>query len=131
MKVFDHNEIEKHKAEAKERWGRTSAYKEYETKTESYSEDKWNDSADGMDHIFEEFALCMKNGETSDSVAVQALVKHLQTHITENYYCCTNEILSGLGRMYAADERFRNCLDQHAAGTAEFVAGAIETYCGK
>jgi hypothetical protein len=73
----------------------------------------------------------MKNSRTPDSTEVQVLVKALQTHITENYYLCTNEILSGLGQMYVGDERFKNNIDKHADGTAEFVCEAIEAYCGK
>ncbi|MBR6634885.1 MAG: TipAS antibiotic-recognition domain-containing protein, partial [Clostridia bacterium] len=34
-----------------------------------------------------------------------------------------------LGQMYVADERFRNNIDNHALGTAEFVSRAIEVYC--
>lgn len=125
------NEFEKHNAEAKEKWGQTPAYKEYETKTKDYSQTQWNDLAAGMNHIMSEFALCMKKGESHDSAEAQSLVKHLQNHITENYYLCTNEILAGLGQMYAGNERFRSNIDKHADGTAEFICKAIKVYCGK
>jgi DNA-binding transcriptional MerR regulator len=131
MKAFDNSEFEKHKAEAKQKWGRTSAYEEYEEKTKTYSGQKWTDLAEGMDGIMAEFALCMKNGEGSDSDEAQELVKKLQSFITENYYLCTKEILAGLGQMYVADERFKNNIDKHADGTAEFICEAIETYCRK
>ena len=84
-----------------------------------------------MDAIMGEFALCLKQGEKPDSAAVQALVQKLQSHITENFYRCTNEILAGLGQMYVADERFKNNIDKHADGTAAFICEAIRTYCGK
>lgn len=129
MKAFDRSEFEKQNAEAKEKWGQTSAYKEYETKTKDYSKSKWNDLAGGMEQIMERFASCMKNGETPDSTDAQTLVKCLQNHITENCYLCTNEILAGLGQMYVGDERFKNNIDQHADGTAEFVCKAIASYC--
>ena len=73
----------------------------------------------------------MKKSETPDSEEVQNLVKMLQSHITENYYLCTNEILAGLGQMYVADERFKNNIDKHADGTAAFICEAIEVYCRK
>ena len=113
--------------EAKEKWGHTQAYKEYEEKC--YSEQKQNDLAQGMDSIMAEFARCMKNGEAPDSPETQNLVKMLQNHITENYYSCTNEILAGLGQMYVADERFRNNIDKHADGTAAFICEAIRIFC--
>ena len=129
MNAFDNSEFEKHKTEAKEKWGQTSAYQEYERKTKGYSKDKWNGLADGMDRIMAEFAQCMKKGEAADSARAQALVKTLQTHITENYYLCTNEILAGLGQMYVGDARFKHNIDKHADGTAMFISEAIKVYC--
>ena len=81
--------------------------------------------------IMAKFAFCMENIGTPDSIQTQELVKALQKHITENYYTCTDEILAGLGQMYVADERFRNNIDRHAVGTAEFISKAIEIYCRK
>ena len=131
MKAFDNSEFEKYKAEAKEKWGSTDAYKEHTERTKNYSKQKWNDLAVGMDHIMAEFAICMKNSKMPDSEEVQNLVKMLQSHITENYYLCTNEILAGLGQMYVADERFKNNIDKHADGTAAFICEAITVYCSK
>ena len=131
MKSFEYNEFEKYRVEAKDKWGDTEAYKEHAERTKNYSKQKWNDLAEGMDNIMAEFAMFMKKGETSDSVETQNLVKKLQSHITENYYVCTNEILVGLGQMYVADERFKNNIDKHADGAAIFVSEAIEVYCNK
>ncbi|MBQ5652937.1 MAG: MerR family transcriptional regulator, partial [Peptococcaceae bacterium] len=131
MKAFDNSEFETYKAEAKERWGNTDAYKEHTEKTKNYGKDKWSSLAADMDIILGEFALCMKNGSAPDAEETQNLVKKLQNHITENYYTCTREILSGLGQMYTADERFKNNIDKHADGTAAFVSEAIACYCKK
>ncbi len=131
MKTFDNSEFENYRQEVKEKWGSTDAYKEHTEKTKDYSKDKWNNLADKMNEILAEFSVCMKNGATADSAEVQSLVKMLQSHITENYYLCTNEILAGLGQMYVADGRFRNNIDRHADGTAAFIREAIEIYCSK
>ncbi len=128
MRAFDNSEFEKHKVEVQERWGTTDAYKEHAERTGNYTKQKWNDLAAGMDHIMEEFAVCMKHGEAPDSAEAGNLVKKLQDHITENYYHCTNEILAGLGQMYVADERFKKNIDQHADGTAEFICEAIAVF---
>ena len=128
MKVFDNSEFEKYKAEAGEKWGKTSAYKEYAEKTKNYSGQKRNELAEGMDLIMAEFAGFMRKGETPDSAEAQKLVKKLQNYITDNYYLCTNEILAGLGEMYVADERFKNNIDKHADGTAEFIREAVRVY---
>ena len=131
VKAFDNSEFEKYKAEAKEKWGKTDAYKEHAERTKNYSKQKWNDLAERMDNIMAEFAVCMRKVKTPDSAEVQNLVKMLQDHISENYYLCTNQILAGLGQMYVADERFKSNIDKHADGTAEFICEAIEIYCRK
>ena len=131
MKAFDNSEFEKYKAEAKEKWGKTDAYKEHTEKTKHYSKEKWNNLAEGMNDILAEFATCMRNGEEPDSAEAQNLVKMLQSHISENYYLCTKEILANLGKMYVTDERFKNNIDKNADGTAAFICEAIEVYCRK
>ena len=128
---FDTEKIDRYAAQAKEKWGKTDAYKEHAERTKNYSKQKWNDLAEGMDHIMAEFALCMRKDESPDSTEAQNLVKMLQNHITENYYLCTNEILASLGQMYVADERFTNNIDKHADGTATFICEAIAVYCSK
>ncbi len=131
MKAFDNSEFDKYKVEVQEKWGQTPAYNEHAEKTKHYSKEKWNSLAEGMNNILAEFAVCMKKGEKPDSHCAQNLVKMLQHHITENYYLCTNEILAGLGKMYVADERFKNNIDKHADGTAEFILEAVMVYCNK
>ena len=129
MKAFDNTELETYKTEARQRWGNTDAYREHAQKTKGYGKEKWNNLAADMDLIFGEFALCMKNGAAPESQEAQELVAKLQNHITDNYYTCTKPILSGLGQMYVADERFRNNIDRHVDGTAAFVSQAIARYC--
>ena len=115
--------------EVKQRWGETNAYIEHTEKTANYTKDKWQQVNDGLNAVLAKFAECKQNGNTADSKESQALVKELQAYITDNYYTCTNEILAGLGQMYVADERFKNNIDKHSGGTAEFISKAIEIYC--
>ena len=117
--------------ESFERWGDTSAYREHEKKTKNYTKEKWAEANDGMMANFAEFATCKQNGTEANSNEAQALVAKLQAHITENYYTCTDEILAGLGKMYVADERFKQNIDKYGEGTAEFASDAIEVYCRK
>ena len=119
------------KTEARERWGNTEAYREYEQKTKNYTKEKWAEANDGLMAIFAEFAACKNSGESADSDEAQTLVAKLQAHITANYYTCTDEILTGLGKMYVADERFKKNIDKYGEGTAEFASDAIEAYCRK
>ena len=118
----------KYHTEARERYGGTAAYREHKQKTKNYTKEKWAEATDGLMAIFAEFATCKESGASADSAKAQALVAKLQSHITENYYTCTNEILAGLGKMYIADERFKKNIDKYGEGTAEFAADAIAAY---
>ena len=115
--------------EARERYGGTIAYHEYEQKTKNYTKEKRAEANDGLMAIFAEFAACKDSGASADSAEAQAIVAKLQAHITANYYTCTDEILAGLGKMYVADERFKRNIDKYEDGTAEFVSEAIAVYC--
>ena len=123
--------MKSYETEARERYGNTAAYKEHEQKTKNYTKEKWAEANNGLWAIFAEFAACKDSGAGADSAEAQALVAELQTHITANYYTCTDEILAGLGKMYVADERFKKNIDKYGEGTAEFASEAIEVYCRK
>ena len=123
--------MDKYSNEVQERWGDTPAYTEYSEKTKGYSQAKWDKANDGLMAIFAEFAVCKDSGVSADSAEAQALVAKLQAHITANYYTCTDEILAGLGKMYACDERFKKNIDKYGEGTSEFASEAIATFCQK
>lgn len=126
--VFDKNEIEKYKAEVKEKWGNTKAYQEYMQKDIARDEGSCSRIANGLMAIFSE--LGELKHLAPDSVKVQKKISELQKFITDNCYVCTNEILSGLGEMYVCDERFKKNIDRAGGdGTAEFVRKAISVYC--
>lgn len=117
-----------YETEARALWGNTDAYREHEQKTKNYTKEKWAEANDGMMAIFAEFAVCKNSGASVNSAEAQALVAKLQEHITASYYTCTDEILTGLGKMYVVDERFRKNINKYGEGTAEFAADAIAAY---
>jgi DNA-binding transcriptional MerR regulator len=126
--AFDTKKMDEYAAQAKANWGDTDAYKEYEKKTEGMSKEQKNGLGIEMMEIFKEFGqlLAANPGEAP----VQAQVKKLQDYITEHFYTCTYEILSGLGKMYAAGGSMTENIDKAGGkGTAEFVSKAIEIYC--
>ncbi len=128
--AFDKTKLKEYEAEAKEKWGKTSAFEEFKAKSELRTDTENSFIAGEMMEIFSEF------GKVSDgspkSTEAQELVKKLQNFISENYYNCTDEILFGLGQMYIMDERFTENIDKSGGtGTAEFVSKAIRAYCGK
>ena len=133
MKSLSNNEYENAKnsyeKEVKEKWGNTDVYKESQEKTAGYTESKWNNVTDGLMAVFGEFAEIMNSGAAADSDEAKATAEKLQAYITENFYTCTKEILSGLGEMYVCDERFRENIDKYGYGTAEYARDALKNYC--
>ena len=121
--------MKNYETEARSRWGTTDAYREHEQKTKHYGEEKWAEANDGLMAIFAEFAALKNDGFAANSPEMQSLVVKLQGFITKNYYTCTDEILAGLGKMYACDERFKKNIDKYGEGTAEFTSEAIAVFC--
>lgn len=127
--VFDTTKMDEYARRAKEQWGQTSEYKEYEENVNNQSLDAQKMAWKNLMLIFVEFGN-MKDKEPEHS-EVQLEVKKLQDYISEHFYKCSNEILMGLGAMYAAGGGFTENIDKAAgSGTAVFVAKAIEIYCG-
>lgn len=126
--VFDKKQQEAFAAEAKQRWGSTDAYRESQTKTAGKSEEQLRQDGSDLMAFFARLGG-LKSGDPNGDGA-QSVVAELQRFITEHYYNCTKQILSGLGQMYVADERFKANIDNAGGeGTAEFAAKAIEFYC--
>lgn len=128
--AFDSSKLDEYAKRAKEQWGKTPEYKEFEEKNKNRSKsDEEHMMADFM-KIFEEFGT-MKDKDPA-IVEVQDQVKKLQGFITEHFYKCSNEILVGLGKMYAGGGEFTDNINKMGGeGTAEFVFEAIKVYCGK
>ena len=129
MNAFDNSKFEQYKTEAKAKWGKTDAYKEFEEKTAGQTEGQQLSAAEGLMAIFTELGAIRDTAP--DSAEAQALVKKLQDYITAHYYTCTKQILKGLGYMYiAGDEMTDNINKAGGEGTAQFAQKAIEVYCG-
>ena len=128
--VFDRSEIEKYEAEVQAKWGNTKAYQEYKQKDIVRNGSSDSKIANELLAMFSELGELKHLTPYADEV--QNKIAALQKFITDNYYLCTNEILSGLGKMYVCDERFRNNIDKAGGdGTADFVKQAIVVYCSK
>lgn len=125
FEAFDTKKIEEYEAQAKALWGKTDAYKEYERKSKGRSTEEQQKLNAEMMNIFAGFGRIKES--KPDSAEALALVKKLQNHITENYYTCTDEILLGLGTMYAGGGDFTSNIDRAGGeGTAAFVCEAIK-----
>ena len=130
FEAFDTRKIDEYAAQAKASWGTTDAYKEYEQKSAGRTKETQQKLNVEMMHIFAEFGK-IKDMSPESAEAV-ALAKKLQNHITENYYTCTDEILLGLGTMYAGGGDFTKNIDKVGGeGTAVFAYEAIKAMVEK
>lgn len=126
--AFDKEKMDEYAKKAKETWGHTEAYKEYEEKNKGRTDADNKNLMKDLMLIFTEFGG-MKEMDPSDEIP-QKQVKKLQDFISKNMYNCTNEILSGLGKAYAAEGEMRDNIDKAGGeGTGVFASKAIEIYC--
>ena len=125
--VYDKKKLKEYAEKAKESWGNTAAYKEYEMKTEGRSDEENAMLGDQLMDIFRDFGKIRES--LPESPEAQTKVSELKEFITSHYYKCTNEILKGLGSMYAAGGDFTENIDKAAGeGTAAYVNKAIEVF---
>lgn len=125
---FDTEKIGRYAEAAKKTWGKTDAYKQFETKAAGQSKAQMLSSADHLMDIFREFGKIRHLSPAARES--QALVARLQGFITGNYYTCTKQILFGLGQMYAAGDEMNANIDKAGGeGTGAFVRDAICIYC--
>jgi hypothetical protein len=121
FKAFDKSKIDEYAKQAKEQWGKTEAYKEFEEKDENRSEEEMKLITENFMNLFVEFGKLQELGIEQEDVKNQ--VQKLQNYITEHFYTCTPEILRGLGQMYAGGGDFtKNINEVGGGGCAEFTA---------
>ena len=128
--AFDTKKIDEYAKQAKESYGNSPAYKEFEQKSKGRSKEEEKNLGIGMMELFTDFGKLLPL--SPDDTVVQQKVAELQAYITEHFYTCTPEILSSLGEMYSGGGSMTDDIDNYAGeGTAEFAAEAIRIYCAK
>ena len=126
--AFDRTKLDEYAKRAKEQWGDTAEYREAEEKRAKRTDKDNERLAQETMELFAQFGEL--RGRDPADTEVQAQVKRLQEFFCENFYNCTNDILLGLGKMYAGGGEFTENIDKAGgAGTAEFVNKAIMIYC--
>lgn len=126
--AFDRSKLDEYAEQAKARWGNSPQYKEFEKKAKNRTKEDDQMLADQCMLIFKEFGEIRNTDPASDGA--QALVIKLQNFFTKHFYNCTDEILSGLGKMYSGGGDFTKSIDEYGGeGTAVFVDKAIQIHC--
>lgn len=130
LPTLDTRKMDEYAAQAKQTWGTTDAYREYEQKAKHRA--KAEDQSLGGELMQHFAALGTLRGKDPADKAVQEQVAGIQAFVTAHYYTCTKPILRSLGQMYAAGGDFTANIDAvGGAGTAELAAAAIEIFCRK
>lgn len=127
--AFDTSEMDEYARQAKASWGSSPEYKEFEQKSKGGTQAEERKLMAQMMEIFAE--LGKLRDQAPSAPGAQALVEKLQGFITEHFYKCSDEILSELGKMYAAGGDFTRNIDKAGGkGTADFANKAIQIHCG-
>ncbi len=128
--AFDKTSINEYARQVKEKWGHTQAFSEFQQKHSLRTDEAEAALGKGLMEIFTRIGQIRR--ESPESPSAQALIRELQSYITAHYYNCTNQILMGLGQMYAVGGEFTDNIDSAGgSGTAEFACAAIQAYCSK
>ena len=80
--AFDTTEMDSYSAQAKEKWGTTEAYKEFEQKTAGQAREQMRSTGDALMDIFAQFGAIRHLSPAAPEA--QALVEQLQRYITDH-----------------------------------------------
>lgn len=125
FEVFGDEDPTQHDEEARERWGRTDAYKESQLRVSRYGKDDWLRIKAEAAEVEHRFAEALRNGVPADSPEARATAEEHRQQISRNFYECPVRMHRGLGEMYVADPRFTKHYDDIAPGLAQYVREAI------
>lgn len=126
--AFDTKKIDEYARQAKESWGHTPEFRQFEEKAKGRTKEQERKINVELMGILAKFGE-MQQSDPAGSAA-QEQVKKLQNFITEHFYDCSDEILFSLGKMYAGGGSMTENIDRAGGtGTAAFAARAIEAHC--
>ncbi len=118
--------MNKYKAEAKERWGNTEAYKQSAARTKNWTKEDYKRMGEQGIALTKQIALVMHLPVTDTKV--QELIKLHHASI-EVFYSCSTEMYRGLAELYITDPRFTKYYEDVAPGLAKFMHDAILHFC--
>jgi MerR family transcriptional regulator, thiopeptide resistance regulator len=123
--LFDGFDPAAYEQEAKERWGKTEAYRESRRRTQAYTADDWKRYRAENDAVMAAFVSALGQGKAADDPAVLELAEQHRLLIDRWFYPCSHEMHARLADMYEADPRFAENIDKAGAGLTPFLSAAI------
>jgi DNA-binding transcriptional MerR regulator len=119
-------QIDEFKSEAKQRWGKTDAYKQSEERTRHWTKADYQQATEGWGKFNQKLADTM--GKGFDSPEFQALIFEQHQNVN-TFYDCSVEMFRSLGNMYATDPKFKQSYDSFKPGLANVMQQAVNYYC--
>ncbi|MEI6874455.1 MAG: MerR family transcriptional regulator [Spirochaetota bacterium] len=126
---FGKKEIEAIKAETIGLWGKTEAYNESQKRVAKMGKAQWARVKEEGHLLETDCAAAFKGGRAPDSPEAMKLMARKAIWL-RHFYEPSAGIFSGLGEMYAADERFRAAYDRYAVGLADWLKLAMGAFAG-
>lgn len=128
FKGFDPKKLDEYTAQAKVIWGNTRAYQESLEKAKDRSPEETSALGNQVMDLFAQLGR-IKDLEPGCAEA-QAWAAQLQSFFTQHFYNCTDEILQGLGDVYAGGGTMTENIDAAGGqGTGAFAREVIRIYC--
>jgi DNA-binding transcriptional MerR regulator len=123
--LFDGFDPSEYEDEARERWGKTDAYKESMKRTKRYTPEDWKKIQAEQSSIYQDSVALMKaGGNPSDPKAMEIAERH-RLSIDRWFYPCTHGMHEGLASLYESDSRFAENINKHGEGLTDFLVAAI------
>ncbi len=127
---FSEEEMSEMKAEAKERWGDTDAYRQSQERVARMNkEDIERIKQENDENARALVALLEAGADPASEEAQQEVAKHHAS--VENFYDCSAETYLGLANMYLADERFKKAYQKYHSELPEFLAAGMRAYAAR
>jgi len=114
------------KAEARERWGNSPAWKESQRRTAAWKKDDWARMKTEMRAIVDRIAAGMENGP--EDAEVQEAVRAYHEFIDQRFYTCPASMFLGISDLWGEDERYAAYFEGVAPGLAAFAREAVRVY---
>lgn len=123
--MFDGLKPDEYQDEARERWGRTDAYKQSARRAAAYGEAQWREIKAQTQEIEQLFAELKRSGQPADSEPARAAAEQARLQIDRWFYSCSREMHRRLGEVYVADPRFAANYERLEPGLAAYIRDAI------
>ena len=114
-----------YKAEVRELWGSTEAYRESNVRTSKYSQADFQAAKVDQEAATELFVHAFGNGLSIDSIEAQNAVRAHREAISKWFYDCSIEMQKQLALLYIEDPRFKVYDESRNKSYAQYVHDAI------